>query len=105
VAATEAAVVRVSADKRHGTPSGYKRHQLDSEKPCDACARAKQEYDQRWRSSPEQTRRNRLHAKAQGRAHTRMRAIYPEVYAALYAEEKERAYREAGLYPEAVREW
>jgi hypothetical protein len=95
----------VKGDARCGTPSGYRRHQLDGEKPCDACATAKREYDQRLRSAPEATRRNRLHAKAQACATSRLRSIYPDLYAALYREEKERIWRENGMPLEGVRSW
>ena len=90
---------------RCGTPSGYRKHQHAGERPCDACAAAKSEYDRRLRSAPEATRRNRLTAQAQNHARTRLTAIYPDVYAALYREEKERIWRENGLPLEVVREW
>lgn len=81
---------------RHGTTSGYKTHQNRGERPCDACVRAKQEYDARWRSGSERTRQSRLLAGAQKRALTRLKNLYPDLYAALYAEEKERGFRDAG---------
>lgn len=91
--------------QRCGTTSGYSRHRWADEKPCDACAAAKAEYDRRLRSAPEATRRSRLNARAQGRALARLRRLYPDVYAALYEEEKVRLWREEGLQPEAVRPW
>jgi len=88
---------------RHGTTAGYREHQRREEKPCDACVRAKQEYDASWRGIADNTRRNRLHAKAQTRALKRLKHLHPGLYALLYAEEKERAYREAGEPVRAVR--
>ena len=83
------------SDVRCGTTSGYSTHQRAGEKPCDACARAKREYDARWRSAPERTRKNRLAAKAQARAAARLREIHPEQWRALYSEELVKARQEA----------
>ena len=82
---------------RCGTPSGYNAHQNRGEKPCDACARAKREYDQRNRSAPLKTVKNRLTARAQNCARSRLADLYPDVYRTLFQEEKERVFREAGL--------
>ena len=79
---------------RHGTNSGWTKHKKLGERACDACTRAKQEYDKRRKAIPEQTRLNRLNASAQGRAEARLRRMYPEDYAALYAEEKARLVEE-----------
>lgn len=79
---------------RHGTTSGYTAHQRRGEEPCDACRAAKREYDARWLAGSEQTRRNRLHAKAQSRALARLRWLYPRIYDVLYDEEKRRLDRE-----------
>lgn len=79
---------------RCGTTSGYTRHQLDNEKPCDACASAKAAYDKRHREAPERTRMSRLKARAQSRAEARLRGMYPDVWRVLYAEEVERAQAE-----------
>jgi hypothetical protein len=95
----------VKGTARCGTPSGWTKHKNADETPCDACALAKKEYNQRWRSAPEKVRKNRLHAQAQARAVGRLKAIYPDLYAALYAEEKDRVWRAAGMQPEAVRSW
>ena len=62
---------------RHGTTTGYAQHQAHGERPCDACVNAKREYDQRWRSAPERTRKNRQHSRAQGRA---LQALKQENY-------------------------
>jgi len=71
---------------RCGTPSGWSKHQKQEERPCDACARAKSDYDKRWRAAPERTQKSRLSARAQARAATRLRAIHPGDWANLYAE-------------------
>lgn len=73
---------------RCGTTSGYTRHQLDGEKPCDACALAKKEYDKRRKEVPRIRQLNRLHARAQTRALSRLRVLYRDEYRAFYAEEK-----------------
>lgn len=82
---------------RCGRPSGYSAHQKRGEKPCDACARAKSEYDKRWRVATGRAQRSRLNAKAQSRALRRLKDEHVEVYHAYYAEELGRVYREAGL--------
>lgn len=69
---------------RHGTPSGFRLHQDRGEWPCDACYRAKQEYDKRWRSAPERTKKNRLHARAQNRTLVQLKNRHPEEYRELY---------------------
>lgn len=80
---------------RCGTPSGWNRHRLDGEKPCDACARAKREYDKQWRSAPDRVRKSRLNARAQRKAYGRLSRLYPEDYAKFYAEEKARLIEES----------
>lgn len=72
---------------RHGTLGGYAKHQTNGEEPCETCRRAKSEYDARYRASPKVAIRSRLSARAQARASTRMRKLYPEVWAVLYQEE------------------
>lgn len=73
---------------RCGTPSGYNRHLADGEKPCDACARSKQEYDHRLRLADGKARASRQLARAQNRATTTLRKNHPEEWAALYAAAK-----------------
>lgn len=73
---------------RCGTLSGYARHKLDDNKPCDACTAAKREYDKRWRAAPERTRKSRLSARAQQKAYGRLAREFPDKYAAYYAEAK-----------------
>jgi len=74
---------------RHGTISGHREHQDRGELPCDACTRAKSEYDARRRSAPEQTRKARMYARAQGRALRDLRQRHGEEYALLYAQHKQ----------------
>ena len=81
---------------RHGTPTGYSQHQTLGEQPCPACTAAKSEYDKRRRSAPDQVIKNRMHARAQHAAQRRLVQAHPAIYAALYAEEKDRLAREAG---------
>lgn len=80
---------------RCGTAAGYTAHQNRSEKPCDACVRAKAEYDHRWRAAPEQQRRSRLNALAQRKAYSTLAHRYPDEYAALYAQFKAAAFAES----------
>jgi hypothetical protein len=47
--------------------------------------------------APEPQQRSRLRAKAQHRALSRLQAMHPDDYAALYEEEKAKAYAEAGF--------
>lgn len=84
-------------DQRCGTPTGYSRHQDRKEKPCDACAEAKREYDKRWRSATETQQRNRISAASQQAAYRRLAHLHPGLYQAFYAEEKEQRLRDAGL--------
>jgi len=72
---------------RHGTNSGYSLHGRLGERPCDACYRAKQQYDKRWRSISSRTIQSRIAARAQGRAATRLRHMFPDIWAVLYQEE------------------
>ena len=76
--------------RRHGTYSGWRRHQELRERPCDACYAAKQAYDRRYRAAPERTRVSRLHAAAQSVALRRLAALYPDLYREFYIEEKAR---------------
>lgn len=71
---------------RHGTPSGYRLHQILGERPCDACVRAKQEYDRRRLQASDLQLKNRMRARAQNRAKTRLVHLYPDEYLALYRE-------------------
>ena len=80
---------------RHGTNSGWRRHQILGERPCDACFRAKAEYDKLRRDIPEKALRNRQAAEAQRFALSRLSHMYPTTYALLYAEELDRARKRA----------
>lgn len=82
---------------RHGTNSGWRKHQTLGEAPCDACRSAKTEYDKSRLEEPSAKARNRAHAVAQGRAYTRLAAKYREDYQHLYQEAKEEVFEERGL--------
>lgn len=73
-----------SLPRRCGTASGYSGHQQRGEKPCDACVRAKREYDARRNAAPDQVRKNRMFAKAQGLANKRLRHQHLDEYHKLY---------------------
>ena len=80
---------------RHGTPTGYGQHQTAGEKPCDACTAAKSEYDRRWREATGRQKSDRLAARAQNKAETRLRRMHPNTYRILYAEELAKLKAEA----------
>jgi hypothetical protein len=69
---------------RHGTPSGYRRHQILQQDPCDACRAARTAYDARLRATPAGQRRNRQKARAQGRAEGLLRQAHPQEYEQYY---------------------
>lgn len=80
---------------RHGTPSGWTFHKSLDEDPCDACYRAKQEYDRRYRLAPEKIRTSRIAARAQRKAEREIVAKYPEEYRELYLKYKKQFTEEA----------
>lgn len=82
---------------RHGTPSGWSKHQKLNERPCDACYRAKQEYDKQRLAIPENRVRARAAAAAQGRARSRLARKYPDEYRAFYEEELAHEYTKHGI--------
>lgn len=73
---------------RHGTASGWRKHRELHEPPCPPCYAAKAEYDAGRRGIPEIARRNRDAARAQCKAETRLKNLYPEDYRRLYEEAK-----------------
>jgi Skp family chaperone for outer membrane proteins len=77
------------AGTRHGNVKGWRRHQRAGERPCDACAKARADYDERRRNSDAETRAARIRGRAQIRAYQRLAHEYPDKYAAYYAEAKE----------------
>jgi len=83
---------------RHGTTSGFSRHQEMGEEPCESCRAAKAYYDWEWLQAPDKVRRNRLFAKAQARATTELRRAHPEEYAEAYQRHR------AALLAEAMAE-
>ena len=83
---------------RCGTPSGWSRHKNDGERPCNACFKAKAEYDARRRNaSSEAVVVSRARAAAQARANTALRRRYPEEYRALYVAALQDVGQERGL--------
>ena len=84
---------------RCGTPSGYSRHQLDAEKPCDACAAAKAAYDRRHKAAPEHRQRDRLRAMAQRRAVKVLCDENGERYRELYKVFVAEVFADAGMEP------
>lgn len=79
---------------RHGTHSGWTKHTKHGVRPCDACKAAKAAYDARRLSATDKQLMNRLTAKAQSRASTRLREAHPAVYRQLYLEEKAKLLKE-----------
>lgn len=73
---------------RHGTTSGFSRHQVLGEDPCPACKAKKSEYDARRMSAGEPQRKNRDSARAQQRALRRLKNAHPQEYGNYYLEEK-----------------
>lgn len=90
-------VTWATTTRRHGTHSGWSLHQRLGERPCDACLRAKQAYDARWRAAPERQRRNRASAKAQRLAYAELAHMFPELYRRLYDEYRTQIDEERGL--------
>lgn len=84
---------------RCGTTAGWGRHQRHDERPCDACARAKAEYDKRWSSAPRRRQIERLNATAQGRALRELSKRYPDEYRQLYLQHKAELLAVAELAP------
>ncbi len=82
---------------KHGTPSGWSLHQKLEQDPCDACYRAKAEYDKRTREATPRVIKNRLDARAQNAASKEIRRRYAGEYNALYRIHKRRLYKEAGV--------
>lgn len=82
---------------RCGTPSGYTRHQLDGEKPCDACAASKAAYDKRNKAAPMRRRKDRLRAIAQRRAFQTLREENVERYQELYKAFVAEVFADAGV--------
>ena len=94
----------VRSAPRCGTPSGFTAHQNRDEKPCPACWAAKSAYDKRLRAAPKRAQTNRMHARAQSKAHSELAAAHKAEYDALYAKWKAHFAAEmAAAVPEAGR--
>lgn len=74
---------------RHGTTSGFTKHQYRGEEPCEPCRQAKAAYDYRRLSGRRSANKNRMFAKAQKNALRRLKNAHPQEYKALYEEEKD----------------
>jgi hypothetical protein len=74
-----------------GTLSGYARHRRLGEEACAECLRANNERSRNlYRDDPDRRAQVRARTAAAERAYSRLAHMYPDDYAALYAEEKER---------------
>jgi ribosomal protein L15 len=82
---------------RHGTETGFTRHQKLGEDPCELCRIAKHQADARRKEVPEKVLRGRLAAKAQARAQVALARKYREEYHALYDSELDRILAEHDL--------
>lgn len=82
---------------RHGTMSGYWKHQRDEERPCDPCYRAKSQYDDELRKQPTAIIKARIRAKAQGKAHSELARRHHDEYFEVYEQIKQEEYRQAGI--------
>lgn len=89
-----AGLQREGSTRRCGTISGWQGHHDHGEKPCDACAAAKARYDARRMGTPVNTMKNRLSARAQGKASVALRALHKAEYDELFAQAKAQIYRE-----------
>lgn len=85
------------SNTRHGTQSGWSLHQKRGEDPCSACYDAKQKYDARWRTAGKNRQKNRLCAKAQAKAYSRIAREFPALYRRYYLEYKTQIFAEAGI--------
>jgi hypothetical protein len=81
-------------EERHGTITGYARHQRRGEKPCERCAAAKSKYDKKRRLEPMKLKMSRLQAKAQSQATSKLRRNHAEEYQILYQEAKQQLISE-----------
>lgn len=82
---------------RHGSHSGWSLHSQLNEEPCTPCWNAKSEYDKRRLEAPDLVVRNRLRARAQGRAETRLVRAYKSEYDFYYQQELEKVFAEEGV--------
>ena len=74
--------------RKHGTMSGYDLHCVLGTPPCEACRRAKAEYNAQRRATTPQAEAGVVNQRSRNRALSRLSRLYPEVYRALYEEEK-----------------
>lgn len=74
---------------RHGTHSGWQKHQELGERPCDACYAAKQAYDRERLTATDKQKANRARAWAQNHAKTELVRRHRAEYLTLYREFKD----------------
>jgi hypothetical protein len=84
---------------RHGTYSGWNKHQTRGEPPCDACYRAKADYDHRRRETSDVKLRQRVLARAQHRAVKELAHRHPDEYRQLYLRFKAELLEAEGIAP------
>jgi len=65
---------------RHGTPSGFDRHQTLQETPCDPCKAGKAAYDARYAQREETKARKKILARARQMALEDLRRAHPQEY-------------------------
>jgi hypothetical protein len=82
-------------NRQHGTMSGYCLHQIIGTPPCEACRKAKHEYNMQRKATNPKTQKNLSTTLARYRALARLSRRYPEEYRVLYEEEKLIAFAEA----------
>ncbi|MGH7792056.1 MAG: hypothetical protein ACREOB_07035 [Thermodesulfobacteriota bacterium] len=80
---------------RHGTTSGYNRHQDLGERPCDPCFYVKQAYDRKRRALPRRIIKDRLNSKAQSLALSELKDNHYNEYRDLYDKYKAQLTKEA----------
>lgn len=75
-------------DPRHGTYAGAQQHRYRGTEKCEPCREAYAAYHREHRKSDERyLHSGRRTNKARGRALTLLRALYPDEYERLYAQE------------------
>ncbi|MGH7791784.1 MAG: hypothetical protein ACREOB_05665 [Thermodesulfobacteriota bacterium] len=80
---------------RHGTTSGFRRHQTLEERPCDPCFYAKQAYDGKRRALPRRIIKDRLASLAQSLALKELKNNHYNEYRDYYEKHKVQLTKEA----------
>ncbi len=87
----------VAGAPRCGTTRGYADHRARGERPCEACTKAKAEYDLGRRNTGDTRVKDRLRSKAQSQALKVLAHRYPVEYRIAYETAVEELFAEAGL--------